>query len=145
MLTQPVAIASRPTAGAGSDRLLRAALRLDAAACGLSAVLLLAGAPLLEEPLGAPRAFLWPVGVFLGAYAAAVGILSTRPHIPQPAARAVIGFNALWAFGSVALVAGGGLPLTALGAGMVLAQAAAVAGVAVLQFLGLRRARPACG
>jgi hypothetical protein len=145
MLTQQAAAGPRRAVGEGRSRLLRFALKLDAAASGLSAALLLAGVPLLEGPLGAPRAFLWPVGLFLGAYASAVWIVATRPRVSRPAARTVVAINLLWVIESVALVAAGWLPLTALGTVSVLAQAAAVALAADLQIVGLRRARPVGG
>ena len=52
--------------------------------------------------------------------------------------------NLLWVLGSVALVVTG-WPLTALGVAFVLAQGAAVFLFADLQFLGMRRSRPATG
>jgi hypothetical protein len=54
--------------------------------------------------------------------------------------RAVIVLNLLWVVGSVALLAGGWVSLTAPGVGLVLAQAAAVALLAGSQLVGLRRA-----
>ncbi|MDQ3222974.1 MAG: hypothetical protein M3Q75_05805 [Gemmatimonadota bacterium] len=54
----------------------------------------------------------------------------------------VVAINLVWVLGSVALVVAGRFPLTVLGLAFVLAQAAAVALFAALQFLGLRRSRP---
>jgi hypothetical protein len=57
----------------------------------------------------------------------------------------VVAANLLWVLGSVALVVTGWWPLTALGVAFVLAQGAAVFLFADLQFLGMRRSRPATG
>ena len=124
-------------------RLLRLALKLDALASGALGVLSLVAAPVLDDLFGTPRAVLLPVGLFLVAYAAAVWFVGARPSISRPAAWTVVGHNLLWVVASIVAVAAGWLPLTTVGTAFVLAQAAAVALFAVLQFLGLRRARPA--
>jgi hypothetical protein len=54
-----------------------------------------------------------------------------------------VALNGLWAVDSAILVAARPIALTGLGVAFVLAQAAAVALFATLQFLALRRARPA--
>ena len=54
---------------------------------------------------------------------------------------AVIAINALWVVDSVALLFWPGIDATALGAAFVLAQAGAVVGFAVLQWIGVRRLR----
>jgi hypothetical protein len=123
--------------------LLRLALRLDAAASGALGLLSLAAAPALDELLGAPRAVLWPIGLFLVAYAAALWVAASRTRVSRPFVWAVIVGNALWVVASVAVVVIGPFALTGLGVAFVLAQAAAVALLADLQFLGLRRDRPA--
>lgn len=125
--------------------LLRLALKLDAVASGALGALLLAAEPILDDLLGAPPALSSPVGLVLVAYAAAVWFVGSRQAISRSAAWTVVGANLIWAVGSVVAVAAGWLPLTALGTAFVLAQAAAVALFAALQFVGLRRARPAEG
>lgn len=131
--------------GEHRGRLLRLALKLDAVASGGLGVLSLAAAPLLENLLGTPPALLWPVGLFLVGYAAAIWIAASRPNVSRPTAWAVVVLNLLWVVGSVVAVAAGWLTLTILGTAFVLAQAAAVALFADLQFLGLRRARTTAG
>ena len=131
---------ARP-ARTGRDRLLRLALQFDAVATGAVGSLLLVGGPWLDDLLGAPAALLQPVGLFLVAYAAVLGVAGSRPTISRPAARATVALNALWVVGSAILVAAGPLPLTGLGVAFAIAQAAAVALFADLQFLGLRKAR----
>lgn len=137
-ITQP-----GPARTGATDRsgLLRLALKLDAVATGALAVLGLAAAPLLESLLGTPASLLYPIGLFLLVYAAAVGIIGTRPQISRSAAWSVVALNSLWVVASVATVLAGWLPLTTLGTATVLLQAVAVLAFADLQYLGLRRAR----
>lgn len=132
---------ARIAATRDGGRLLRLALRLDAVASGALGVLAVAGAPALDELLGAPAAVLRWTGAFLVGYALALALLAARRHVPRPAAWAVVGGNAAWVLGSIGAAVVGRDPLTALGTGVVLAQAAAVAVFADLQWLGLRRAR----
>ena len=124
---------------AGHERTLRLALKLDAVASGALGLLAAVAAPMLETLLGIPAALLLPLGLFLVAYAAAVWLTGARARLSRTAAWAVVGLNAVWAIDSLALVAAGWLPLTALGVAFVLAQAAAVTLFAALQILGLRR------
>jgi hypothetical protein len=124
-------------------RLLRLSVRLDAAASGALGVLLAAGGTLLDDPLGIPTPVLVTVGGFLVAYAAALWLIGSRPEVSRPAVRLVAAGNLLWVAASVLAVAAGWWSPTALGTGLVLAQAAAVALFAELQFTGLRRVRPA--
>lgn len=125
------------------DGLLRLVLMLDAASCGALGVVALAGAPVLDGVLGAPVALLAPVGVFLVAWAVVLWVISSRPRVSKTAARAVILFNLAWAVDSVVVLAAGPFALTAIGAGFVLTQAAAVGLIAAAQFYALRRAYPA--
>lgn len=127
-----------------SDRsgFLRLALKLDALASGAVGLVLLAGGPALAELLGIPANLLWPLGLFLAAYAVAVWLVGSPQVINRMAVWAVVGVNLLWVVDSVTLVVLGWLPLTTLGVAFVLAQAAAVLVFADLQYLGLRRARP---
>jgi hypothetical protein len=134
---------AQPTLDVGGDRLLRQSLRLDAAASGALGVLLAAGGALLDELLGIPTAVLVAVGGFLVAYAAALWLVGSRPEVSRPAARLVAAGNLLWVAASVVAVAAGWWSPTALGTGLVIAQAAAVALFAELQLTGLRRVRPA--
>ena len=132
---------ARP-ASTGRDRLLRRALQLDAVATGAVGGLLLVGDPWLDDLLGAPTTLLRPVGLFLVAYAAALGAAGSRPTIRRPAAWAAVALNALWEPGSAILAAAGPFPLTGPGVAFALAQAVAVALFADLQLLGLRQTRP---
>ena len=134
---------SRDGRAVDADRggLLRLVLKLDAVASGALGALSLAAAPALDDLLGTPLALLVPVGAFLVVWAAALWVLASRSRISTMAVWAIIGLNVLYAVDAIVVVAAGWFPLTALGTAFVLAQAAAVALFAVLQFLGLRRSR----
>lgn len=133
------ALSATPARTADGGRLLRLALRIDATASGALGVLGVAAAPLLADLLGPPASVLFGVGVFFVVFAAALLVLASRRTIPRPAAWTVVIGNAAWTVGSVVatIVAAG--TLTGLGVGIVLAQAAAVAVFADLQWMGLRR------
>lgn len=142
--THPDRVARR-----GGDDFLRTALKLDAAASGAVGVLMLLAAGMVvgdERPfvnlLGTPVALLASAGLFLVAFAVFVWVSGTRRRVGGAAARTVVAINALWVLASVAVVAAGVLPLTALGASFVLAQAVAVALFAVMQSVGLKRGLP---
>ncbi len=125
-----------------SDRFgpLRLSLRLDALVSAVFGALLLVGAPLLAGVLGAPPEFLSTVGGVALAYAAALWLVASRELFAPRMVWTVIALNTVWAVLSVLLVVLGLLPLTALGTAFVLLQALVVAGLADLQFVGLRRA-----
>ena len=116
---------------------LRGVLRLDSVATAAVGVLAVAGAVALDDLLGLPAAVLIPVGLFLLAYAAGVWAVAARPRVSRGAATAVAVLNVAWVVASVVTAALG--DLTALGVGVVLAQAVAVAGFAALQLVAVRR------
>jgi hypothetical protein len=122
-------------------RLLRFALRLDAAGSGALGLLGLAAATPLADPLGTTVGALRGTGAFLVGYALVLVLLAARPAIPRAAAWAVVIGNTAWVLGSIGAAVAGRDTFTALGVAVVLAQAAAVAVFADLQWLGLRRAR----
>jgi hypothetical protein len=124
------------------DRLLRLSLRLDAAASGALGILLGAGGAMLDEPLGIPAAVLTPVGAFLVVYAAALWYIGSRSRPNRPAVRVVVAGNLLWVLASVVAAVAGWWSPTALGIAFLIAQAAAVALFAELQFTGMRRGQP---
>ena len=115
-------------------------IHLDAVMSGTSGVLLAAGAPLLDDVLGAPAAFLVPLGIFLLAYAGAL-VLLARDGAPAPGVVAVIAGNGLWAIASVVAVVADWLTLTTAGTVLTLVHAGAVALLADVQLVSLRRSR----
>ncbi|RKN51162.1 hypothetical protein [Micromonospora endolithica] len=135
-------LTARTAVTAGTDRsLLRLALRIDALASGASGLAFAPGAALVADPLGLPTALLVPVGIFLLGYAAALWLLAARPRIDRRAAAVVVVVNLIWAVDSVVLLAGGWFTPTMVGVVVIAAQAAAVAGFAAVQWIGLRRDR----
>lgn len=127
------------SAGAESDGLLRLVLKLDAAATGAVGLLLLVAGPVLDRLLGTQPALLWPVGLFLVIYAAAIWIVATRRSVSRLAAWAAVVINLLWMVDSIVVVAAGWFSLTGLGTAFVLFQAAVVALFAAAQLYALRR------
>jgi hypothetical protein len=121
--------------------LLRFALTLDGVATGANGVLYLAGAPLLDGWLGLPTEMLMAVGAFLIAYAALVLRLTTRPAIPRVAVVAVIAANVLWVVDSLIALALDWFTPTTVGQVLIAVQAVLVAGLAALQYVGLKQAR----
>ncbi|TWF77478.1 hypothetical protein FHX44_113388 [Pseudonocardia hierapolitana] len=132
---------TRITAVRDGGRLLRFALRLDAAGSGTLGLLGLAAAAPLADLMGATEGALYGTGAFLVGYALALVLLAARPVIPRAGAWTVVVGNSLWVLGSIGAVVAGRDTFTTLGVAVVLAQAAAVAVFADLQWLGLRRAR----
>jgi hypothetical protein len=118
---------------------LRFALLADALASGATGLLAFAGAGVLAELLGLPTALLRYAGLSLFLYVAIVAYVGTRANISRPAVWAIIAYNALWAIDSVALLVSGYVSPTSLGYAFVIVQAAAVAGLGALQYVGLRR------
>ena len=145
MMTNHVESSLSAAAGRDRDRLLRLSLELDAVASGGLGVVLAAAGAVLDGLLGIPAAVLVPVGGFLVAYAASLWLIGSRPRVRRPAVWVVVVGNLVWVAASVAAVAAGWWSPTGMGTAFVLAQAAAVALFAGLQFTGLRRARPATG
>lgn len=136
--------AERSSDGPAADRrarLLRLALRVDGVVSGLLGLLSLTAGSVLGELLGIPAALLAWLGAALVAYALLVWWTSVPAHISHLAASAVIVGNAAWSATSVVAVAAGWLPLTWLGVAFATLQAGVVAGFAVVQYVGLRRAR----
>jgi hypothetical protein len=113
---------------------LRAVLRLDAVASGTLGLAATAGAGVLDTALGLPSSLLLGVGVFLVVYAAGLVALAGRTVIPRPTTWVVVLGNSAWVLASLGLVVGAWDRLTVLGAVIVLAQAAAVAVFADLQY-----------
>jgi hypothetical protein len=120
--------------------LLRFALRLDAAITAANGLAYLALFWLLDGWLGVPGGFLAAVGAFLVGFAAFVGRLSAQSTPHRGAVIAVIAANVLWALDSALLLAADWFSPSTAGQVVIALQAAGVAGLAGLQYLGLRRA-----
>lgn len=119
------------------DALLRFAITVDGAVTGVTGVALAPLAWALAGPLGLPPAALLGAGLFFAVYGAAVLYLGTRPTINRRGAVAVVVINLVSVLDSLLVAVLGGP--TTLGAVVLVALAVAVAAIAGLQTLGLRR------
>jgi hypothetical protein len=130
------------TAAAAPPRssLLVTAVKLDAAMSGAAGALLVAGAAFLDGTTGIPAGWLVGIGLFFLAYAAVL-VAIVRAGTPPRLARLVVAGNAAWVAFSVAALLANWLTPTTTGTVLIALQAAAVAVVAELQWLGLRRVR----
>ena len=126
-----------------SNPALRRALRVDAAASGTMGLAFAIASRPVSGLLGIPAAVLFWVGLFLFAYAGFLIWLARRPGMPRSLVLAVVVGNLLWVAGSLAILPAGLVELTGLGVAVVLAQAAAVAGFAAMEYDGLRQLQPA--
>lgn len=118
---------------------LRLALLLDAAASGVMALLLIAGATFLVPLLAMPQSLLVWAGVLLVPWTILLVILSRREALPRLVLYDVVAVNALWVAASFGILLAGFVSPNLLGAAFIVVQAVAVAGFAVLQLAGLRR------
>jgi len=119
--------------------LLRKALLADALLSGITGLALLFAAGPLAILEGLPVGLLRWSGIILIPFAAFVAWLGTRERVQRPLVFAVVACNALWALDSVLLLVTGWVEPTILGEVFVLGQAAVVAVLAELEFIGLRR------
>ncbi|MGW5637782.1 hypothetical protein [Streptomyces sp. NPDC003832] len=116
---------------------LRRFLVLDAAVTGANALAYLAVSGPLGRLLGVDRGLLLALGVFLAAYAGAVGLLAARARPAALGVRIVIEANFAWA-GLSLLALAVWLTPTAAGAVWTVLQALTVAGFAALQHIALK-------
>ncbi len=122
---------------------LRRVIGVDAAACAASGLLLAFGGQPLAELTGLPSALSQPVGGFLMIWAVVLAWLATRPTLGRAVVWTLVAVNAAWVVESAMLLAMPWVQPTALGYALVVGQAVAVAALAELQVIGLRRARAA--
>ena len=121
---------------------LKRVLLLDAASCLGMAALLLPGATALAPLLGLDRSLLVGAGAALAPLGLLILWIATRRGLYLWLVALVIAGNLLWTVESFLLltVAAG---VTAIGVTFVSGQAAIVALLAALEFVGVRRARQA--
>ena len=120
--------------------LLRIALKGNATFSIASGVVLVMAAPALARIMGIP----WPLALTVtGVILLPFGLLLWRLAATQELAPTVgwiaVVLDVLWVVGSVALLLGGWLPLTAAGKWIVALLAEAVGLFAILEYLGVRR------
>jgi len=118
---------------------LRRALQADTVFSGSGAAIFSLGAGQLAPLFNLPEALLRETGLFLIAYAALVGWMSTRQSFPRILGGIVVVGNALWTLASIALLFSGAVTPNLIGEAVVAAQAVATGTLAELQYIGLRR------
>lgn len=118
---------------------LRRVLLLDAASCAGMGLLLLTCSGLLSGVFNLPVALLREAGAVLLPFALLLGFMSMRARLPRVAVWAVIVVNAIWAIDSIVLLFTGWVQPTVLGYVFVAGQAAFVAVMVELEYIGLRR------
>ena len=119
---------------------LRRVLIADAIASAATGLLMLVGAAPLEQWLALPAGLLRTAGASLIPFAALVAWLALRETVSRAGVWMVIALNVIWVVDSVALLFTGWVQPAMLGYAFVLFQAAAVAVLAELEYMGLRRA-----
>jgi hypothetical protein len=122
-----------------SSSFLRRALLADAVFSGVAALALTFGAGAFATLLNLPQALLLESGLFLIAYAAFVGWLSSRQSTLKALVWIVIVGNAAWTLASIALLFSGAVSPNLLGQIFIAAQAIATGVFAELQYVGLRK------
>jgi hypothetical protein len=128
-----------------SDKFLRIILRVDAATCIATGLLLTIGADVIAGLTSIPAQLSFYAGLSLFPIALLIGFAATRPTIVPPLVWLVIAGNVLWVAASLWLAFAGPIAPNAIGTAFILVQAAAVALLAELEFFGLRRLSPIGG
>jgi len=122
---------------------LQRVLQFDAATCAAMGAGLVLGAAPLGQLLELPISLLRTAGVLLLPFAALL-LWTARNAQPRAAiVHAIIAANLAWAFASVAVLLGEFVLPNALGMAFMAGQAVAVAIIADLEAMALRRARVA--
>lgn len=119
---------------------LRRILAFDAATCLAMGLLFTIAAEVLSQWFMLPAPVLRIGGFMLLGCAAFIGWVASRPQPPRLLVWTIVAGNALWALESVVMLWSGWLQPNSLGAAFVLAQALAVAAIAELEHIALRRA-----
>lgn len=122
------------------SRFLRRLLLTDALISGASGLLMFFGASALETVLAVPAGLFRWAGISLIPFTAALLVLARNEPLPRSGVWAVIGANAAWVIASVLLLVSGEIAPNWLGSAFILVQAVAVAVLAEMQYVGLRRA-----
>ena len=116
---------------------LRRILALDSLSCLAMGLLMGVGAASLAPLFGLPGPLVRFAGLALLPLAAFIGWLATRPNPPRALVWIVIIGNIAWTAES--FIALGQHQATALGTAFVTAQALAVSGLALLEYVGIRK------
>lgn len=122
---------------------LRRVLALDSASCAMIGLLLCLGAASLSGLFGLGERLVFGAGLVLLPLAAFIAWLASRPAPPSALVWLVIVGNVAWTAESFLLISTESGRITALGTAFVAVQAVAVLGLALLEYVGLRRMRAA--
>jgi hypothetical protein len=118
---------------------LRTILTLDAVTCVATGTLMAVAATRLSSLILIPANVLWIAGMSLFPIAVFIAFVAARLPRSLTGVWLVIGGNAAWVIGSLALLVDGGFSPNALGTAFIVVQALAVAILAELEFMGLRQ------
>lgn len=121
---------------------LRRILLVDTVASGGMGVGMILLSTLLANVLQLPADLISQAGIVLIPFAAFVGYLATRAQLPSFAVWTVIVLNVVWVIDSIVLLFTGWVEPNALGYAFVIGQAAVVAVLADLEYVGLRKSAP---
>ena len=118
---------------------VRRLLMADALISGVTGILMIVAAGVLEPLLNIPAPLMRTAGVALLPFAAMVLYFARPASLTRAKVWTVIALNFAWVVASVVVLMTGVIDPTVLGTVFVLSQAVVVAGLAELQFVGLRR------
>ena len=121
---------------------LKRVLMLDAASCLAMGAALALGASALEPLTGLPQALLFGAGAALVPIGLFILWVGTRQAIHPLFVYLIVVGNLLWSLESLMVIGATGT-ITAVGTAFVAVQAAAVAAMASLEWIGVRNARRA--
>lgn len=119
--------------------ILRATVLADGVTCAVMGVALAAGAGFVASLTGLPGSLLFWAGIALLPVAAFMLLTARAARPSRGAAWIIIAGNEAWVLGSVVLMLAGWVEPNALGYAFIAVQAAAVAVLATIEFLALRR------
>ena len=119
---------------------LRTVLRIDAVTCVATGLLMTAGSGLVAGLTQIPADVLTGAGMSLFPIAAFMALVAARVPMWTLGVWLVIVGNVGWVLASLGLLVSGAIAPNALGVGFIVAQAAAVALLAGLEYMGLTRA-----
>ncbi len=115
-------------------------LLADAAMGSAAAALTILGSGFLAGLLALPQPLIFWAGVALVPIVAFLLVMARRETIPRSWLREIVFVNWLWVAASAGILAFAPIAPNALGVAFIVAQAAAVAGFALLEGLALRQA-----
>ena len=122
---------------------LRGVLAVDALSCAAMGLGLAAGANIVAGITALPVDLLRYAGIALIPCAAYLAFIASRESLPRLAVWAVIVLNGLWVVESLVTLMSSAVAPNALGYAFVIVQAAFVAVLAELEYVGLKRSESA--